>query len=476
MNIVLIVSDTFRQDYLGCYGNTWIKTPNLDKFARKSAIFNNAYAASFPTVPHRIDLATGRFTFPYREWEPLPQDEIVISEVLGQHGYTTMLICDTPHILEDGYNFDRGFTGWEWIRGQETDRFYTDPVEVYLPCSPEKLRHIDVLERHLRNVAHRQGEKDCFVAQTMSKAAQWLERNYKQDKFFLWVDTFDPHEPWDPPKYYVDMYDPNYKGEEVTYPKYGKCDFLTAEEIKHMRALYSGEVTLVDRWIGFLLKQIETLGLLDNTAVIFTSDHGFYFGEHNLVGKATIADRIFEYVALYEEIARIPLMVYLPQLKKLSRHSAFVQPPDITAAILELAGVKDKDFVQGKSLLSLIKGDKDKLRNISVTSPSLVHGTWGSPRVTIRKNQWSLIITPRLLGRSDILEKKIARTKAVDGISREMAGSALGEMTHELEDELYLLSDDPKQKVNLASKEKEVVKKLRGEFDQFFESLHHGID
>jgi len=443
----------------------------LDKFARKSAIFDNAYAASFPTVPHRMDLATGRFTFPYREWEPLPQDEVVVSEILGQHNYTTMLICDTPHILKDGYNFDRGFTGWEWIRGQVTDRFQTDPAEVSLPCSPEKLRHLEVLKLHLRNIAHRQGEKDCFVAQTMSKAAQWLERNYKQDKFFLWVDTFDPHEPWDPPRYYVDMYDPNYKGEEVTYPKYGKCGFLTAEEIKHMRALYAGEVTLVDRWIGFLLEEIERLGLFDNTAVIFTSDHGFYFGEHNLVGKATITDHIFEYVSLYEEIARIPLLVYLPKLRKSSRYSALVQPPDITAAVLDLAGVKDLGLVQGKSLVPIIEGKKDKLRDISVTSPSLVHGTWGIPRVTVRKDDWSFISTPAIPERPHILEKEKRKTRAVDGIVREMHTSALVEMRGKLQDELYCLSKDPKQSLNLVDKEKEGVKKLRDEFDQFFHSV-----
>ena len=82
MNIVLIMSDTFRADYLGCYGNKWVKTPYLDTLARKSAIFDRAYTASFPTVPNRMDLATGRFTFPYREWQPLPKDEIVISEML----------------------------------------------------------------------------------------------------------------------------------------------------------------------------------------------------------------------------------------------------------------------------------------------------------------------------------------------------------------------------------------------------------
>jgi len=473
MNIILIVSDTFRQDYLGCYGNNWIKTPNLDKFARKSAIFGNAYAASFPTVPHRMDLATGRFTFPYREWEPLPKDEVVISEMLGKHGYTTMLICDTPHTLEDGYNFDRGFTGWEWVRGQETDRFYTDPRKVELPCPRDKLRHLEVLQRHLRSVAHREGERDCFVAQTMSKASQWLERNYKQERFFLWVDTFDPHEPWDAPSYYVDMYDPGYEGDEVTYPIYGKCDYLIPEEIKHMRALYAAEVTLVDQWIGLLLEQIEKLALFDNTAVIFTSDHGFYFGEHGLVGKSTITDRMFEYVSLYEEVARIPLLVYFPGMRTSSHHPALVQPPDITATILELAGIKDASTVQGKSLLPLIQGEDRTLRDISVSSPSLVHGTWGSPRVTIRKEEWSLITTPKLAGRPDTLGEKVATTRAVDGIIREMAGSTLDRMTEKQEDELYLLSKDPKQETNLAQKEMKVAGELRDEFFKFFESLQN---
>jgi len=203
MNIILIISDTFRRDYLGCYGNKWISTPNLDRFAKKSVIFDRAYAASFPTVPNRMDIVTGRFTFTYRQWEPLPRDEVTLAEILSEAGYTTMLIADTPHILEDGYNFDRGFTGWEWIRGQETDRYMTDPVEVKLPCASHKLRNPEIVKRHLRNISHRQSEEDCFVAQTMLKAAKWLERNYRQEKFFLWVDTFDPHEPWDAPKWYV---------------------------------------------------------------------------------------------------------------------------------------------------------------------------------------------------------------------------------------------------------------------------------
>lgn len=114
MNIVLIVSDTFRRDHLGCYGNDWIHTPNIDNLAKESVMFNNAYAASFPTVPNRRDLVTGRFTFTHSDWSPLPRDEVVLADVLREDGYVTMLIADTPHILKDGYHFDRGFDGWIW--------------------------------------------------------------------------------------------------------------------------------------------------------------------------------------------------------------------------------------------------------------------------------------------------------------------------------------------------------------------------
>lgn len=465
MNIILIIADTFRWDYLGCYGNKWISTPNLDKFAKRSVIFDKAYAASFPTVPHRLDLVTGRFTFTYRQWEPLPKDEITLAEMLGEAGYTTMLIADTPHILEDGYNFDREFTGWEWVRGQETDRYITDPIEIEFPCASHKLRTLEIVKRHLRNISHRKGEEDCFVAQTMLKAAKWLENNYKNEKFFLWVDTFDPHEPWDAPQQYVEKYDPGYRGEEVIYPVYGRCHYLTEPEIKHIDALYAGEVTLVDRWVGILLQKIEDLRLLDNTVIIFTSDHGFYLGEHGLVGKAIIGEDFFEYVPLYEEVARIPLFIWWPGSKSSFRSALLVQPPDLTATILDIAGVKGVDRIQGASLLPIIEGKKSSWRDIAVCSPSLIHGSLGSPQITARQNQWSLILPPLAK------EEDTAKTKAVDGIPRKIGGFDLGKATETWENELYDLSHDPQQKHNLFNTQKNIAQEIHSNLIKFLRNI-----
>jgi len=454
MNVILIVSDTLRRDYLGCYGNKWISTPNLDKLAAKSIIFDKAYAASFPTVPNRMDLMTGRFSFIHHEWQPLPKNEVVLSEVLGNAGYVNMLIADTPHILEDGYNFDRGFNGWKWIRGQEAERHLTNPIEVKLPCAPHKLRNPEGVKKYLRNVSLRQSESDYFVAQTMSEAAKWLERNYKQEKFFLYVDTFDPHEPWDPPQWYVDRYDPDYKGEKVIYPVYGPADYLTKEELRHMRALYAGEVTLVDRWVGMLLRKIEDLGLFNDTMVIFTTDHGFYLGEHNLTGKSIITPEFHGNAPLYEEITHIPLLARLPNIKKSFRSSALIQPPDLTATIVDLAGAEDPGTLQGKSFLPILRDEDFAWRDFAVTSPSLIHGTAGAARPTITDGEYSLIY----VGSSSAKSREQWRTKAVDGISRRLKSLTMAE------NELYHLPSDPQQKHNIFPKHKDIAKRLHSRF------------
>jgi len=461
LNVILIVSDTFRHDYLGCYGNEWIRTPNLDGFAKKGTIFDRAYAGSFPTVPHRHDIYTGRYTFTYSDWAPLPKNEMVLPQALQQARCTTQLIVDTPHILKDGFNYDRGFDGWLWIRGQENDRYMTAPNKVELPCEPSKLRKRGVTTtQYLRNVSSRRSESDHFVAQTMTAAAKWLELNYNQhDKFFLHVDTFDPHEPWDPPRWYINMYDPGYDGEEVTYPVYGPCDYLTEEELRHCRALYAGEVTMVDRWVGVLLKKTEDLGLLEDTAVIFTSDHGFYLGEHGLIGKSVIAPMAGGSCPLYEEVARVPLIIYLPDVNGGEHCQAPVQPPDLTATILELMGAKDLDSMQGRSLVPLLQGKDMTRRDFTVTSPSIIHGPVSGQRITVASREWSLIYAGQI---EEALSDHLGRRRNFERLER-LAGK--------VKNELYNLSKDPKQESNVFDKERSVAERLHLKLVELLEKL-----
>ena len=430
MNIIQIVSDTFRRDFLGCYGNNWIHTEHLDKFARDSVIFDRAYIASFPTIPHRHDLFTGRYTFTYSTWAPLPKDEVILSQLLRQAGYVTMLIVDTYHMIRDAHYFDRGFDGWWWIRGQEHDRYMTNPPKV----SEERQKALG--RQYLQNVSLRRFEEDYFVAQTMTSAIKWLELNYDQhEKFFLHIDTFDPHEPWDPPRWYVEMYNPEWKGGDVPGGAYipgierPAASELTEEQLNHLRALYAGEVTMVDRWIGRLLQKIDDLGLLEDTAIIFTTDHGTYIGEHNYVGKRP---------RLYEEVAHIPLIIRLPDSlgAPSGRRDEIVQSPDIMPTILELAGVNIPPTVQGRSFLSVIRGESEG-RDFAVSSASLA-GQRLPDWITVTSKRWALLAS-----------------QAESGIKSE----------------LYDLSRDPGETRNLIEEESEVADELRSKMISLLRSL-----
>ncbi|MEM2178273.1 MAG: sulfatase [Candidatus Methanomethylicaceae archaeon] len=470
INIILIVSDTFRYDLLRenfiVKNNIRAKTPNLDKFSKEAITFNKAYHASFPTVPNRHDLLIGRYTFTYYGWNPLPKDEIVLPQILRSAGYISVLITDTPHILKDGFNYDRGFDAWIWIRGQENDRYRTDPIEVKLPCKPEKLRGTAALIQHMRNNALRRFEEDWIPAKTAMEAVHWLERNYNRH-FFLYIDFFDPHEPWDPPKWYIEKYDPNYEGEEVTYPAYGPCDYLTIDELTHCRALYAGEATFVDKWIGLILEKIEELGLFENTAIIFTSDHGFYIGEHGLIGKSIIKGNEHGLAPLYEEVAHIPLIIRLPDALNYKGKSIedLVQTPDITATIIDLAKIKQPDFIEGKSLMPLIQGEKIIWRDIAISSPPIYRGAYGGLRVTITNKEYSLILAS--IKSSEEAKKKEDEQIVywVDGLPRKIKPFG------KIDTELYNLFKDPKQQENIIENNKDVAISLRNKFIKFLEEM-----
>src|SRR5918998_139229 len=264
-NVVVLVSDTFRRDHLGAFGNTYIHTPHIDEFARSSVVFDRHVISSFPTMPARADILTGTFSYTHMGWEPLPRHLTTLPGVLSKAGYHTMGVVDTPFYIRNGFGYDRGFDDFIWVRGQGDD---TRPHE-----------RSDYRSTWVR-------EEDRVVARTMTEAERWLERHY-DEPFFLYVDTWDPHEPWDAPAHYTKRYRENYDGEQI-YPAYGRWREagLTEDDVELAHDTYRGEVTMVDFWIGRLLGKLDALGLKENTIVIFTSDHGFYFGEHDYFGKA----------------------------------------------------------------------------------------------------------------------------------------------------------------------------------------------
>jgi arylsulfatase A-like enzyme len=367
-NVVLIVSDTFRRDHLGAYDNRTIRTPNLDRLAGQSVLFDHHVVASFPTMPARADLLTGRFSYTFMGWEPLPSDLPTLPRLLSENGYLTMGVVDTPFFIRDGYGYDRGFDDFIWIRGQGDD---TRPHE-----------RLDARSTWV-------SEADRLVARTTTAAEEWLERHYRE-RFFLYVDTWDPHEPWDPPDYYTALYRPGFDGRPAAYPSYGKWREagLGRDDVELAHAAYCGEITMVDRWIGRLLEKLDVLGIADRTVVIFVSDHGFYFGEHEYFGKAdwihdpgatvtedSVVPTWFSeswlltigWSPLYQELIRVPLIVRAPGFAA-GRRKALTTAPDVPATILELAGVDPPADLQGRSFRPVLAGETEEHRPFVVSS------------------------------------------------------------------------------------------------------------
>jgi arylsulfatase A-like enzyme len=227
----------------------------------------------------------------------------------------------------------------------------------------------------------------------MLAAHRWLEDRLGDGRpFFLWIDTFDPHEPWDAPRYYVDAYDPLFTGDALLEPAYEPSGYATDAEIAHMRCLYAAKLTLVDRWIGVLLEGLERMGLADDTLVIFTSDHGFYHGEHGLIGKVHLdrANRIIGRWPLYETITHAPLLIRHPGAADRGPvRNGFCQPPDLTATILDAFGLPAAAPLQGASLLPRVAdGAAPPARDVAVSSLTFVQDDSVRSPSSLRTTDW----------------------------------------------------------------------------------------
>jgi len=379
MRFIVIMSDTFRYDNLTTLPT---RTPELDAFAKSAVFFTHAHHASFPTIPNRHDLMTGRYRYPFGDWAPLAPGDATLAQVLRDHGYITQLIADTPHLMKHEYNYSRGFVGFDWIRGQEGDiplTWMNHPIVQRMPHEKTRMRPLFRGEplANLSGWTNRRwdGEEDTFAAQTCRKACHWLEHNYREKNFLLWLDLFDPHEPWDPPEYLVRRYDPNYDGPPMLHPNYGPATDYTRAELRNLQAHYYAESELVSKWVGTVLRKVEEVGIADETCIIFTADHGHYIGEHNRTGKSNLCDHDDRGPwPLFIEVSHVPLIIRAPSVKGGRRVGAFVEPVDLLPTLLDLAGVRERPETHGHSLAPLLKGSRRWPRAFTVAGYGLGAG------------------------------------------------------------------------------------------------------
>ena len=367
LNLVVVVVDTLRLDHVGAYGSTRVKTPCLDQFASESVVFENVFADGLPTIPCRRCYHTGKSVVPGAAWVPNPPGEVNLAQILNPRGYWSGLISDVYHYFKPDMNLHEGFNTWQWIRGQEMDAYLGGPKEKFQPKDhmPADLwheRYDDTMRTYMMNTQNFQSEDDYFCAQTASSAIDWLEQNSSNSPFMLWIEMFDPHEPWDAPARFQKMYRDDYGFERFLFgygvqpfPASGKSPDFTPH-LPVIRDLYAAEVSYVDWCVGRLFEAMEKMKLLDDTIVVFTTDHGTHLGELGYVQKQP--------ALLNSLVMQLPLIIRHPERSTAGKRiSELVSAIDFAPTFCQMLGVDDQEQMDGRNMWDLVSGGAEKLHD-----------------------------------------------------------------------------------------------------------------
>jgi arylsulfatase A-like enzyme len=350
-NVVVVLIDTQRADRTQPYApETRVRTPTLLALAAQGAVFEAAQAPENWTKPSTASVLTGLWPMTHQaktDAARVPERAVLVSETFKEAGFAT------GSFIANGFvsaNF--GFAqGWDHYTNYIRQNKSTEAENVY------------------------------------REAAAWIEA-HKNERFFAYIHTIDPHVPYDPPADLLALYDDrtDYRG-QVT-PR-GTPDLLEkakrnppavvfdASDLRRLEALYDGEVTYHDREFGKFLERLSQLGLAEDTLVVVTADHGEEFRDHGSYGHGH---------SLYQEMVHVPLMFRLPgRIEAGIRLPQTVSTVDIVPTILELTGVRANPEVEGRSLVPLLRGAPRE-------GPEVAFSDMLDDRRSIRAGRWKLIL------------------------------------------------------------------------------------
>jgi len=430
-NILVIMADQFRFDATSLNGG-WARTPTLDRIASEGVNFSNCFTNSPVCVPARISMATGLYPHNTNVWTNiryvLPDHSSTWTEVIKAAGYRTSVFGKThlhTHAIDDlrkrehvlrscGFDVIEEIAGPRasaWVMSRMTEQWqekgfldkYKEDFKDRFATKPHVVRP-SVLPLELYS--------DVYVA---DRTIEHLESYDRYEPWLCWLSFGGPHEPWDTPEPYASMYDPSSMPKpigpaegiagrprgDVDRPK-GHLDLLLCnkgpgkypyrpefepDDVARMRANYAGNVTLIDEQIGRVLRHLEERGVLDNTVIVFTSDHGEMNGDHGLIYKSNFLN----------SAVRVPLIVRTPDtLKKKSRRKSsdtFVEWFDVGPTLVELAGGRIGYRQFAKSLVPVISGEAKIHRTDALSE------IWGEHMIV--DEQWKMAINTE--GRSYML-------------------------------------------------------------------------
>jgi arylsulfatase A-like enzyme len=436
-NLVLFLPDQQRADTIACYGGVKVHAPNLNKLASESVVFERAYVTHPVCTPSRSSLMTG--TWPHingctRNSVPLDRRFRVFPELMGDKDYRTAYIGKW-HLGEEG-PVGRGFE--EWVSTDDHGDYTNFLVSNGIPPDKQNGRFSELAISNLPIDLSR----PKFLER---RACEFIEK-HRGDPFILVVGFVEPHSPYNGPlndEHPVDQVDldatatlPESEDIPLRYRlmrEWQQAEAVldrerlpvqlffgtTPEECRSIKRRYLGLVTLVDQSIGAILACLERCELTDNTIVVHTSDHGDSLGAHHLFGKET----------MFEEAARVPLLVRFPSQTRVKTVHQPVSHIDFVPTLLDLLGQPKHPQCAGKSLLPLISEE--------ASAPANVFLEWAPNRTKVKKG--TKLARRRAVKRA--VEESTRTIVTPDGWKLCLRDKDLNE--------LYNLSDDPLETRNL---------------------------
>jgi arylsulfatase A-like enzyme len=425
-NIVLVMSDQHRADMMGCAGDAGVLTPALDGLAAEGVRFSRVSCQGPLCMPARASFMTERYVRDhgvYTNWAEIAPDAPTYVWALREAGYHTALI-GKAHLYRDEFHtathvdeLAERLRALGFAEVNETgDKFSSSMLNPYT----DHLRARGLLDAYRHHIADRAYQGDNESGQNATKrvpmwdatpmpvpldayidawhgveVARWIEEYSRSEPFFLFAGFPGPHDPWDAPREAVDRY----RGTEVSMPRTTRrpevegtgrysallnsflwlsdTETMTADAIRGMRRAYSADISVIDDAVGGIVAALRRRGLLDNTWLIYTSDHGEMGGNHGLMSKCV----------LYEPAVRVPLIVRPPGGGGPRVVDAIVEHVDVPASVREIAGAPELAESEGRSLLahvSALARDDETSRDVSVSE------NWGF--AAFETNRYKLVV------------------------------------------------------------------------------------
>jgi len=367
-NVLLISIDSLRHDHLGCYGYGRATSPNLDRLAAEGTLFEQHVSSSSWTLPAHAALFTALpdsghgCTDVDRALAPRHQ---TLAEQFHAGGYATAGFFAGP-FLHPGFGLGQGFDSYEDCTSNAAALAAKPAAEWGRDAATNRASH-----------------KDVANPRTFAAFQSWLGRR-EQKPFFAFVHLWDVHYDFTPPPPWDERFDPGYQGwvtgenfffDERIGPRMEKRD------LDHLIALYDGEIGWTDTFLAKIRAELEAAGLLEDTVIVVTADHGTEFFEHGWKGHRT---------TLYDEVIRIPLVVRFPRgIPANVRVGAQSRSIDVAPTLLELCGLPALPDVAGESLLPILR---DPARRATGGARALSElDSVGRSLLSVRETEWKVV-------------------------------------------------------------------------------------